>query len=157
MKKVISTICLILLCSVMLALMAGCGAPAAQTVETKSAAPVSTAPEPTPVPTPVPTPSTTLKSLNDPIAGDWIMYQAEVNGVELGPEMVVDWGYTLEIDSSGYAIIMTSEDVLYSIAEYTKSDGQFDLYDIGRMSIIYDTKNDVLALTNYSDIFYYAR
>ena len=150
MKKIISTICLILLCAVMLALMTGCGATAAQTVETKSAA--------TSVPiTPEPTPSTTLKSINDPIAGDWIMYQAEVNGVAVGPEIIVDWGYTLTIDSDGYAVLMTSDDTIYSVAEYTKSDGQFDWYDIGAMAIIYDTKNDVLALTNYSDIFYYAR
>lgn len=155
MKKIISTICLILLCGVMLALMTGCGATAAQTVEIKSTA--TSAPI-TPVPiTPEPTPSTTLKSLNDPIAGDWIMYQAEVNGVELGPEMIVDWGYTLTIDSDGYAVLITSDDTIYSVAEYTKSDGQFDWYDIGAMAIIYDTKNDVLALTNYSDIFYYAR
>ena len=150
MKKIISTICLILLCAVMLALMTGCGATAAQTVETKSAA--------TSVPiTPELTPSTTLKSINDPIAGDWIMYQAEVNGVAVGPEIIVDWGYTLTIDSDGYAVLMTSDDTIYSVAEYTKSDGQFDWYDIGAMAIIYDTKNDVLALTNYSDIFYYAR
>lgn len=150
MKKIISTICLILLCAVMLALMTGCGATAAQTIETESAA--------TPVPmTPEPTPSTTLKSINDPIAGDWIMYQAEVNGVAVGPEIIVDWGYTLTIDSDGYAVLITSDDTIYSVAEYTKSDGQFDWYDIGAMAIIYDTKNDVLALTNYSDIFYYAR
>ena len=154
MKKIISTICLILLCGVMLALMTGCGSTAAQTVEPVSAAaPVEVAPEPTPVPTP----STTLKSLNDPIAGDWIMYQAEVNGVAVGPEIIVDWGYTLTIDSDGYAVLITSDDTIYSVAEYTKSDGQFDWYDIGAMAIIYDTKNDVLALTNYSDIFYYAR
>lgn len=150
MKKIISTICLILLCAVMLALMTGCGATAAQTVETKSAA------TSTPI-MPEPTPSTTLKSLNDPIAGDWIMYQAEVNGVAVGPEIIVDWGYTLTIDSDGYAVLITSDDTIYSVAEYTKSDGQFDWYDIGAMAIIYDTKNDVLALTNYSDIFYYAR
>ena len=150
MKKIISTICLILLCVVMLALMTGCGATAAQTIETESAA--------TPVPmTPEPTPSTTLKSINDPIAGDWIMYQAEVNGVAVGPEIIVDWGYTLTIDSDGYAVLITSDDTIYSVAEYTKSDGQFDWYDIGAMAIIYDTKNDVLALTNYSDIFYYVR
>lgn len=150
MKKIISTICLILLCAVMLALMTGCGATAAQTIETKSAA--TSAPI-----TPEPTPSTTLKSINDPIAGDWIMYQAEVNGVAVGPEIIVDWGYTLTIDSDGYAVLITSDDTIYSVAEYTKSDGQFDWYDIGAMAIIYDTKNDVLALTNYSDIFYYAR
>lgn len=150
MKKIISTICLILLCGVMLALMTGCGATAAPTVETESVA--------TPVPiTPEPTPSTTLKSINDPIAGDWIMYQAEVNGVAVGPEIIVDWGYTLTIDPNGYAVLITSDDTIYSVAEYTKSDGQFDWYDIGAMAIIYDTKNDVLALTNYSDIFYYAR
>lgn len=150
MKKIISMICLILLCGVMLALMTGCGATAAQTVEMESVA--------TPVPiTPEPTPSTTLKSFNDPIAGNWIMYQAEVNGVAVGPEIIVDWGYTLTIDSDGYAVLMTSDDTIYSVAEYTKSDGQFDWYDIGAMAIIYDTKNDVLALTNYSDIFYYVR
>lgn len=150
MKKIISTICLILLCGVMLALMTGCGVTAAPTVETESVA--------TPVPiTPEPTPSTTLKSINDPIAGDWIMYQAEVNGVTVGPEIIVDWGYTLTIDPNGYAVLITSDDTIYSVAEYTKSDGQFDWYDIGAMAIIYDTKNDVLALTNYSDIFYYAR
>ena len=157
MKKIISTICLILLCGTILALMTGCGATAAQTVETKSVATASATPELIPEPTPEPTPSTTLKSLNDPIVGDWIMYQAEVNGVELGPEMIVDWGYTLEIDSSGYAVITTSDDTIYSVAEYIKSDGQFDWYDIGKMAIVYDTKNDVLALTNYSDIFYFAR
>lgn len=150
MKKIISTICLILLCGVMLALMTGCGATAAQTVEMEGVA--------TPAPiTPEPTPSTTLKSLNDPIAGNWIMYQAEVNGVAVGPEIIVDWGYTLTIDSDGYAVLITSDDTIYSVAEYTKSDGQFDWYDIGAMAIIYDTKNDVLALTNYSDVFYYAR
>lgn len=150
MKKIISTICLILLCGVMLALMTGCGVTAAPTVETESVA--------TPVPiTPEPTPSTALKSINDPIAGDWIMYQAEVNGVAVGPEIIVDWGYTLTIDPNGYAVLITSDDTIYSVAEYTKSDGQFDWYDIGAMAIIYDTKNDVLALTNYSDIFYYAR
>lgn len=150
MKKIVSTICLILLCGVMLVLMTGCGATAAPVVETESAA--------TPVPiTPEPTPSTTLKSINDPIAGDWIMYQAEVNGVAVGPEIIVDWGYTLAIDPDGYAVLITSDDTIYSVAEYTKSDGQFDWYDIGAMAIIYDTKNDVLALTNYSDIFYYAR
>lgn len=150
MKKIVSTICLILLCGVMLVLMTGCGATAAPAVETESAA--------TPVPiTPEPTPSTTLKSINDTIAGDWIMYQAEVNGVAVGPEIIVDWGYTLTIDPDGYAVLITSDDTIYSVAEYTKSDGQFDWYDIGAMAIIYDTKNDVLALTNYSDIFYYAR
>ncbi len=150
MKKIISTICLILLCGVMLALMTGCGATAAQTVEMEGVA--------TPAPiTPEPTPSTTLKSLNDPIAGNWIMYQAEVNGIAVGPEIIVDWGYTLTIDSDGYAVLITSDDTIYSVAEYTKSDGQFDWYDIGAMAIIYDTKNDVLALTNYSDVFYYAR
>ena len=150
MKKIVSTICLILLCGVMLVLMTGCSATAAPAVETESAA--------TPVPiTPEPTPSTTLKSINDPIAGDWIMYQAEVNGVAVGPEIIVDWGYTLTIDPDGYAVLITSDDTIYSVAEYTKSDGQFDWYDIGAMAIIYDTKNDVLALTNYSDIFYYAR
>lgn len=144
MKKIISTICLILLCGIMLALMTGCGATASATI--------------TPVPiTPEPTPSTTLKSINDPIAGDWIMYQAEVNGATVGPEIIVDWGYTLTIDSDGYAVLMTSDDTIYSVVKYTKSDGQFDWYDIGAMAIIYDTKNDVLALTNYSDIFYYAR
>lgn len=156
MKKIISTICLILLCGIMLALMTGCGSTAAQTIEPVSAAAPVEAVTPIPV-TPEPTPSTALKSLNDPIAGDWIMYQAEVNGVEVGPEIIVDWGYTLEIDSSGYAVITTSDDTIYSAAEYTKSDGQFDWYDIGKMTIIYDTKNDVLALTNYSDIFYFAR
>ena len=155
MKKIISTICLILLCGIMLALMTGCGATAAQTIETKSAA--TSAPIIPVHITPEPTPSTTLKSLNDPIAGDWIMYQAEVNGVAVGPEIIVDWGYTLTIDSDGYAVLITSDDTIYSVAEYTKSDGQFDWYDIGAMAIIYDTKNDVLALTNYSDIFYYAR
>ena len=150
MKKIISTICLILLCCVVLGLMTGCGATAAQTVEIKSAATSATI-------TPEPTPSTTLKSLNDPIAGDWIMYQAEVNGATVGPEIIVDWGYTLTIDSDGYAVLITSDDTIYSVAEYTKSDGQFDWYDIGAMAIIYDTKNDVLALTNYSDIFYYSR
>lgn len=150
MKKIVSTICLILLCGVMLVLMTGCGAIAAQTVEIEGVV--------TPAPiTPEPTPSTTLKSFNDPIAGNWIMYQAEVNGVAVGPEIIVDWGYTLTIDSDGYAVLITSDDTIYSVAEYTKSDGQFDWYDIGAMAIIYDTKNDVLALTNYSDVFYYAR
>ena len=147
MKKIISTICLILLCGVMLALMTGCGATAVEMEGVATPAPI----------TPEPTPSTTLKSLNDPIAGNWIMYQAEVNGIAVGPEIIVDWGYTLTIDSDGYAVLITSDDTIYSVAEYTKSDGQFDWYDIGAMAIIYDTKNDVLALTNYSDVFYYAR
>lgn len=156
MKKIISTICLILLCGIMLALMSGCATTAAQSVETENTA----TPAPiTPVPiTPEPTPSTTLKSLNDPIAGDWVMYQAEVKGMTLGPEMVVDWGYTLTIDSDGYVVLTTSDNIIYSIAEYTKSDGQFDWYNLGAGYIVYDTENDVLALTNnYSDIFYYAR
>lgn len=155
MKKIISTICLILLCGVMLALMSGCGTTAAQSIETEkvaTSAPITPAPA-----TPEPTPSTTLKSLNDPIAGDWILYQAEVKGIAVGPEIIVDWGYTLTIDSDGYAVLTTSDDTIYSVVEYTKSDGQFDWYNIGAMAVVYDTKNDVLALTNYSDIFYYAR